>query len=211
MKQAANIEIPETLKEICDPRRMALVVYDMQIGILRQIKNPDEIIGRVARVLAAARAAGVRVFFMRHMSLPKELMGAFQYRMAMAWQRLDDPNAVDPWFLRDSPGFDITPELKPLPSEAIFDKITMSALEGTPLPIALRDCGITAIALVGVAIEIGIEPTARHAADLGLIPVIIENACGGGHAEAAARSIEALKFAGDAVITDIDSFCRALA
>lgn len=211
MKQAANIEIPETLKEICDPRRMALVVYDMQIGILRQIKNPDEIVGRVARVLAAARAAGVRVFFMRHMSLPKELMGAFQYRMAMAWQRLDDPNAVDPWFLRDSPGFDITPELKPLPSEAIFDKITMSALEGTPLAIALRDCGITAIALVGVAIEIGIEPTARHAADLGLIPVIIENACGGGHAEAAARSIEALKFAGDAVITDIDSFCRALA
>ncbi|WJR77675.1 cysteine hydrolase [Bradyrhizobium sp. NP1] len=211
MKQAANIEIPETLKEICDPRRMALVVYDMQIGILRQIKNPDEIVSRVARVLAAARAAGVRVFFMRHMSLPKELMGAFQYRMAMAWQRLDDPTAVDPWFLRDSPGFDITPELKPLPSEAIFDKITMSALEGTPLPIALRDCGITAIALVGVAIEIGIEPTARHAADLGLIPVIIENACGGGHAEAAARSIEALKFAGDAVITDIDSFCRALA
>ena len=211
MKQAANIEIPETLKEICDPRRMALVVYDMQIGILRQIKNPDEIVGRVARVLAAARAAGVRVFFMRHMSLPKELMGAFQYRMAMAWQRLDDPTAVDPWFLRDSPGFDITPELKPLPSEAIFDKITMSALEGTPLAIALRDCGITAIALVGVAIEIGIEPTARHAADLGLIPVIIENACGGGHAEAAARSIEALKFAGDAVITDIDSFCRALA
>src|SRR5712672_3266688 len=141
MKRAANIDIPQTLKEVCDPRRLALVVYDMQIGILKQLKDPEQIVGRVAKVLGAARAAGVRVFFMRHMSLPKELMGAFQYRMAMAWQRTDDPEAVTPWFLRDSPGFGITPELKPSPSEAIFDKITMSAFEGTPLAIALRDCG----------------------------------------------------------------------
>src|SRR5437016_13823105 len=42
------------------------------------------------------------------------------------------------WFLRDSPGFHLIPELNPLPSEAIFDKITMSAFEGTPLNIALR-------------------------------------------------------------------------
>jgi nicotinamidase-related amidase len=211
MKRAANIDIPETLQEICDPSRLALVVYDMQIGILKQIKNPEQIVGRISKVLGAARAAGVRIFFMRHMSLPKELMGAFQYRMAMAWQRTDDPDAVTPWFLRDSPGFGITPELKPAPSEAIFDKITMSAFEGTPLAIALRDCGITSVALVGVAMEIGIEPTARHAADLGIIPVIVSDACGSGHAEAAARSIEALKFSGDAVFTDTEGFCRALA
>jgi nicotinamidase-related amidase len=211
MKRAANIDIPQTLKELCDPRRLALVVYDMQIGILKQLKDPEQIVGRVAKVLGAARAAGVRVFFMRHMSLPKELMGAFQYRMAMAWQRTDDPQAVTPWFLRDSPGFGITPKLKPAPSEAIFDKITMSAFEGTPLAIALRDCGITAVALVGVAMEIGIEPTARHAADLGIIPVIVTDACGAGHPDAATRSIEALKFTGDAVLTDTDAFCKALA
>jgi nicotinamidase-related amidase len=211
VKRAANIDIPETLREVCDPRRLGLVVYDMQIGILKQIKNPEEIIGRVAKVLSAARSAGVRVFFMRHMSLPKELMGAFQYRTAMAWQRVDDPNAVNPWFLRDSPGFGITPELTPRPSEAIFDKITMSAFEGTPLSIALRDCGITSVALAGVAMEIGIEPTARHAADLGIIPVIVSDACGSGHEDAAMRSIDALKFSGDAIFTDTESFCRALA
>jgi nicotinamidase-related amidase len=182
----------------------------MQIGILKQIRNPQAIVANVSRVLEAARGAGVRTFFMRHMSLPKELMGAFSYRMAMAWQRTDDPEKVTPWFLRDSPGFQITPELAPRPSEAIFDKLTMSALEGTPLSIALRDCGITAMALVGVAMEIGIEPTARHAADIGIVPVIVEDACGSGHAEAAQRSIEALKFAGDAVFTDSEAFGRAL-
>ena len=210
MKRARGLDVPETLDELCNPQRMALVVYDMQIGILKQIKNPDAIVAKVSRVLEAARAAGVRTFFMRHMSLPKELMGAFAYRMAMAWQRTDDPEKVQPWFLRGSPGFEITPDLAPRASEAIFDKLTMSALEGTPLAMALRDCGITSIALVGVAMEIGIEPTARHAADLGIIPVIVEDACGSGHAEAAQRSIDSLKFAGDAVFTDVEAFCQAL-
>jgi nicotinamidase-related amidase len=66
------------------------------------------------------------------------------------------------------------------------------------------------VALVGVAMEIGIEPTARHAADLGIVPLIIEDACGSGHTEAAQRSIESLKFAGDAVFTDSEAFGRAL-
>ena len=210
MKRIAGLDIPQTLEEACHPQRLALVVYDMQVGILHQLKDAQAIVTRVAKVLEAARAAGVRIFFMRHLSLPKELMGTFAYRMAMAWQRTDNPDEVKPWFLRDSPGFAITPELAPRASEAIFDKLTMSALEGTPLAIALRDCNINAIALVGVATEIGIEPTARHAADLGIIPIIVADACGAGHAEAAERSIESLKFAGDAIITDSDAFCRAL-
>jgi Isochorismatase family len=62
----------------------------------------------------------------------------------------------------------------------------------------------------GIAMEIGIEPTARHAADPGIIPVVIEGACGGGHADAAQRSCQALHFAGDAIMTDTEAFCAAL-
>ena len=210
MRQAFGIDIPSALEDVCHPRRMALLVYDMQVGIKSQVEGGDIIVARVREVLEAARAAGVRIFFTRHMSLPKELMGAFQYRMAMAWQRVDDPEKVVPWFLRDTPGFALVPELRPLPSEAIFDKITMSAFEGTPLALALRDCGITAVAIAGIAMEIGIEPTARHAADLGLIPVIIADACGAGQAAAAKRSLESLAFAGDALITDTAAFCRLM-
>ena len=142
------------------------------------------------RALAAARDVKMRVFFTRHLSLPPELMGASQYRMAMAWQRVDRPELVKPWFLRDSPGFALAPELEPRPSEAILDKLAMSAFEGTPLEFALRDCGVVAFAVAGIALEIGIEPTVRHAADLGFLPVVLEDACGAGHAEAAARSVE---------------------
>ncbi|HSY56319.1 MAG TPA: cysteine hydrolase [Bradyrhizobium sp.] len=210
MKQAFGVAIPQTLEDVCDRSKLALLVYDMQVGIIRQLKNGEAVTAQVARVLKAARDAQLRVFFTRHMSLPRELMGAFQYRMAMAWQRVDDPAKVEPWFLRDAPGFAIVPELTPRPSEAIFDKLAMSAFEGTPLGFALRDCGITAVAIIGVAMEIGIEPTARHAADLGIMPVVIEDACGAGHADAAQRSCEALRFAGDAIMTDTETFCAAL-
>ena len=207
MKSAHGIKIPQTLEEICDPNRIALLVYDMQVGILSQIRNPERITQQIVKVLGAARDTGVRVFFSRHLSLPRELMGMFQYRMAMAWQHTDSPEQVNPWFLRDAPGFQIAPELQPRPSEGVFDKLTMSAFEGTWLDFALRDCGINAFIVVGVATEIGIEPTARHGADLGYIPVLVTDACGSGNEEAAKRSIESLRFAGDALITNAETIC----
>ena len=210
MNKAYGLSIPETLDEVCHPQRVALLVYDMQVGILNQIKNSEQITQQVLKVLSAARDAGVRVFFSRHLSLPKELMGMFQFRMAMAWQRTGSPEEVNPWFLRDAPGFQIVPELSPLPTEGVFDKLTMSAFEGTWLDFALRDCGINAFIIVGVATEIGIEPTARHGADLGYIPVLVTDACGSGDKEAAKRSIEGLKFAGDTVITDTETICDVL-
>jgi len=210
MQRAFSLDIPQTLADVCDPARLALVVYDMQVGILNQIGNGREITERVLQILETARKAGVRIFFTRHMSLPKELMGLSQLRMGMAWQRVKSVDEVKPWFLRDSPGFHLIPEMTPLPSEAVFDKITMSAFEGTPLNIALGDCGIVAFAIVGVAMEIGIEPTVRHGADLGYIPVVIKDACGFGHRDAAERSIANLEFAGDAFLTTVETMCAQL-
>jgi nicotinamidase-related amidase len=206
-----SFPIPRTLEEAVHPDRMALLVYDMQVGIVRQIADGARIVERVQRAVSAARASGMRVFFTRHLSLPLELMGASQYRMAMAWQRVDRPEMVKPWFLRDSPGFALAPEMQPRPSEAIFDKLAMSAFEGTPLQFALRDCGVVAFAVAGIALEIGIEPTARHGADLGFLPVVLQDACGAGHPEAAARSIESLRFAADSLFSDVETFGRLLA
>ena len=210
MKSINGLNIPTDIDDFFDPARLALIVYDMQVGIRSQIAEGDRIVAAVGRVLAAARAARVRIVFTRHMSLPPELMGVMAFRTAMAWQRKTDPSEVKPWFLRDSPGFAIAPELQPLPSEAVFDKITMSAFEGTPLAITLRDCGVTAVAFAGIALEVGIEPSVRHAADLGFAPIVIADACGYGHADAARRSLDALAFAGDALITEEAVFVAGL-
>src|SRR5262249_33458220 len=103
-------------------------------------------------------ATGIRVFFTRHMSLPKELMGISQLRTAMPWQRVKSVDEVKPWFLRDSPGFHLVPEVSPLPTEAILDKLAMSAFEGTPLDFALRDCGIDAFAIVASPRKLALSP-----------------------------------------------------
>jgi nicotinamidase-related amidase len=210
VESAYGLEIPQNLAETCKPTRTALLVYDMQVGIMRQMPNGPELVVRVKAVLDAARAAGLRVFFMRHMSLPKEVSGVFQLRMAMAWQRVSTVVETKPWFLRDSPGFQLVPELNPLPSEAVFDKITMSAFEGTPLDIVLRDCGINSFIIAGVATEIGIEPTIRQGADLGYIPIVVTDACGSGHAEAGERALASIKFMGDAILTDVRTIKEVL-
>jgi biuret amidohydrolase len=212
MRRRLGLDIPETLEDACDPATMAVIVYDMQAGVLGQLPDGGaEAVDRVSQVLAAARAGGYPVFFTRHMSLPARLMGTAQLRTAMAWQRVDDPEKVESWFLRDTPGFQIVPDLSPRADEAVFDKLAMSAFAGTPLEMALRDLGIRAFAIAGVALEIGIAPTVWHAVDLGLIPVVVTDACGGRDHAAMQRALDDFRFGGDTLLTDIAAITPRLA
>jgi nicotinamidase-related amidase len=210
MQSIHGLPIAISLEEACDPRRLALLIYDMQVGICQQVSCGPAITEACRRLRDRCRAAGVPVAYSRHLSLPTHWMGPFQTRMAMAWQRVDDPDAVKPWFLRGAEGFQLVPDLAPTEDEFVFDKLAMSAFEGTPLQFALRDRGITTLAICGIALEIGIEPTVRHATDLGIVPVVVADACGAGNEEAGKRSFDQLRFIGDALITNEATFCAAL-
>ncbi len=202
MRHAFGLSIPQSVPDACDPARMAVLIYDMQVGIVGQIPDGDKIVEACVRIREAARDNGFRVFYTRHMSLPVAAAGVSQLRTAMLWQRVDDPAEVRSSFPQGSPQYELVPELAPGPDEVVFDKITMSAFAATPLDIALRDCGIDAFAVAGIAMEVGIEPTVRHATDLGYLPIVVTDACGAGHAEAAERSHAALAFAGGSLATD---------
>jgi len=206
-----GLDVPRSLVDLCRPARLALLVYDMQVGILEQIADRETVIQNVGKVLEAARAAGVRTYFTRHVTLPVELMGVAQLRMWRAWQGVDRLEEVRSPFPPDAPQTQIVSDLKPNEREAVLDKLTLSAFAGTPLELALRGAAVAAIAIVGVATEIGIEPTARHAGDLGFIPVVVTDACAAGNTEAGARTLETLRFLGDALLTDVAGFREALA
>ena len=135
---------------------------------------------------------------------PPALAGVAALRTAMAWQRVDSVTQVRPFLTRDTPGFQIVPELEPSQDELVLDKMTMSAFEGTPLDIVLRDCRLDSFVIAGVAMEVGIEPTVRHALDLGYLPIVVADACGAGHPEAAQRSRATLEFAGGSLWTDTE-------
>jgi biuret amidohydrolase len=210
MDRMHGLEVPRTLSEVCRPDRLALLVYDMQDGILGQIADRERVIGRAREVLDAARETGVRTFFTRHVTLPVELMGTAQLRMWRTWQRVERLEDVRSPFLPDAPQTQIVPELAPTEREAVIDKLTLSAFAGTPLELALRGCEMSAVAVVGVATEIGIEPTVRHAGDLGFIPVVITDACAAGNPDAGARALDTLEFLGDAMLTDVAGFREGL-
>ncbi|MCP9621192.1 cysteine hydrolase [Nocardia otitidiscaviarum] len=210
MRYGNGLEIPDSLEELCAPERMAVIVYDMQVGVLSQLPDGDAIIERVVRVVEAARRGGYPVIFLRHMFLPKRLSGAFALRMAMNWQRVDSVDEVHPILQRDTPAFELVPQLRPTADETVFDKTAMSAFEGTPLAATLRDLGIGAYTIVGVALEIGIAPTVAHSTDLGFIPVVVKDAVGGRDIEAMDRAWADFEFQGHAVVTDIDTLTPLL-
>jgi nicotinamidase-related amidase len=74
----------------------------------------------------------------------------------------------------------------------------------------LRDCGVRAYVIIGVALEVGIEPTARHSADLGYAPVSVRDAYGAGDRAVAQRTLDALAFAGDAMLANTEEVCATL-
>lgn len=204
MQTAFGLNIPMTLEDVCHPQKMALLVYDMQVGIAQQLPNSEAFIQQVKKVVDVARTKQMRIFFSRHTTLPNQVAGVSQLKGAMALQRVKDVAEVKPNFLPNSTAHAIIPELSPLPSEVAFDKLTMSAFIGSYLNLALRDARIEAVAIVGAVLEFGIEPTVRHAADLGYIPVLIQDACYSFSEENRERSLSNLNSIG--LTTKVEAF-----
>lgn len=92
MDRAYGLEIPLGLEEACTPQRTALLVYDMQVGILGQLKNGQEMVERVKTVLDAARIpardlARARFFYSSKLGLDpvEERPGGLRYRCGSSY------------------------------------------------------------------------------------------------------------------------------
>ena len=203
MPDAYGLSIPTKLVDLCKPSRTALIVYDMQVGVVSQISEGKAVSDRCVALLAGARKAGYPVYFTRHRWLPNRLAGVGQFRRAMIWQRADDPLKTAPLFAPGSAAWEIVPELTPNDDECVIDKITMSAFEGTFLNNAMRDAKLEAFIITGIALEVGIAPTVRHGADLNYIPIVVTDACGSRTAEDKERVLS--EFAGTGEILSIET------
>lgn len=200
MIEAYGLPIPDRLSEVCTPDRCAVLIYDMQKGIVPQIKAGPEIVRSCSRLLEAARAGGYRIFYTRHFFLPNMVAGVGQLRRAMAWQRKKRPEETKPFFLQGSPLWEIDPGLAAREGEIVIDKITMSAFEGTFLNLAMRDARLDSFIIGGIALEVGIGPTVRHALDLNFCPVVVSDACGSKTEELRKQTIASLEETGEVYI-----------
>ncbi len=178
MLELAGKKIPNTLEEIVDPGRTALLLWDMEYAIAPNAFNFKEIAANLKMLTGLARQAGVQIFYsvQTHFDLRKEEAGVWvRLRMKRA-------NVTDPAQLlkeKDDPhGREIVDELKPEPTDIVFQKRRPDGFIGTDFDLMLRSRGIGTIVIGGVATEGGIEGTARTARNLGYDMVILKDCAG---------------------------------
>jgi nicotinamidase-related amidase len=83
--------------------------------------------------------------------------------------------------------------LEPRQGHIVLEKSQPSFFIDTPFDLRLKTLGIKTLVFAGVATDIGIEFTCRHAASLGYFSVVAEDACGSYTDLAHQRSLDFLK------------------
>lgn len=148
----------------------ALVVVDMQVGVLERAWNAKEITSNLKSAVDAARASGVPVIWI---------------------QQKDDnlPLGSEQW--------EIVPELVPAEGEPIVSKGYISSFEETELEEILNKAGVSRVILAGAATNWCIRATAYAALERGYDLTLISDAHTTGSAEADGKTIEAHNIIGD--------------
>jgi nicotinamidase-related amidase len=187
------MQVPVTLEEFVHPASTALVMWDMQKGLAGRAINVDAIRDTAQRLLTAARKAAVPVIWSRHVLPPLALTAEPFLLFLMKKQKVDHPDKLQPSMQEGMEETEFLPGLSPDANDIVLEKSQPSLFVDTPLNLRLRTLGVRTLVLTGVATEIGVEFTARHAAALGYHSVIIEDATGSYTLEAHERSLAFLR------------------
>jgi nicotinamidase-related amidase len=161
---------------LLDPEQSALVLIDLQKGILGRQTAPhsaSDVLARSVRLAERFRAVGGLVVLV-HVSFSPD-----------GGDRLTPPTDEPPPPAATQPGWDeISPDLARDPKDIVITKRQWGAFYGTPLDLQLRRRGIRTIVIGGIATNFGVESTARDAFELGYGLVFVEDAMAGLSAEA---------------------------
>jgi len=185
--------IPLRTEDFLDPRRTVLVMWDMQKGLAGRSPAIATIRENALRLLAAAEKHALPVIWSRHILPPLELTTGPFLLFLMKKQKVDDPGKLTPTMQRGMDDTDFIDGLAPKPGHIVLEKSQPSLFIDTALDLRLKTMGRDTLIMAGVATDIGIEFTCRHAAALGYYTVAVEDACGSYTREAHERSLAFLR------------------
>jgi nicotinamidase-related amidase len=176
------MEMNSELKDILDPNKTALLVWDVQNRLVENIFNTETFLANTKNTILSAKEHNIPVIFSKITPLPEKFESPV--RKYLFKNRFSTMKQVPN-------GLDLT--IEPTENDIVIPKNTASMFIGTNFELLLRNAGITTIVITGIATEFGVESTARDASNRGFFPVIVTDAVSSYNQEAHHRSLENLK------------------
>lgn len=148
----------------------ALLVMDVQLGIVERIKPDAEYLPTLRRAIDAARAAAIPVVY---------VVIGFRAGHPEVSARNKSFHAIagSGAFADGDAAAEIHPDVAPHPGDVIVSKRRVSAFTGSDLDVVLRAAEVDTLVLTGIATSGVVLSTLRQAADLDYRLVVLDDGC----------------------------------